>query len=202
MDRQIKIYEYADGCGISKAKSGQTKINPKKNLNCDNCGISIQRYPSQCRGKTKACSPSCAAELRKVRVGSKCVICGNYFYTTPACVGKLVTCSNECRKARKVADGFRRAPRFTDAILTIKEIQRMTGLTRGQIRYRQAKGIEITASLKKEVRVTDGENTWPSISECARSLGVSTSAVDAGISKGWKVKGRRICREVTTDGTG
>lgn len=193
----MDIFDYKPGTEISPL-SGQSNLTKArlKRLNCDNCGIEIRRPPSQCRGKTIACSPSCRAILRRVRVKSNCAICGKEMEQIPSMVGWVVTCSDACQKMRKAYDVVKNAPRFEAAKQTRSQFCESNGLTRNQFRYRAKTGQSLDANLihKCKVENPDSGKAWESMSSCAKDIGATVSAVHAAISRGGKCKGVRLIR--------
>lgn len=72
-------------------------------LTCPICGVVFNRAPSHV-SRTKGhstCSRACAAEARKVRVETQCVICEKSMELIPSEVEKKTTCSKECSTLRR-----------------------------------------------------------------------------------------------------
>ena len=180
------------------AWSGMTTLARARNkgTHCDNCGGHVNRPPSQCTGKTVCCSVSCAAELRRVRVPTSCVICGAEMEKIPSHVGSVVTCSDACRKLRRAYDVIRNAPRVDPTKETLAQFREARGLSRNQVRYRAAKSVDLDAPLVHECGIRDAESSrsWKSLSACARELGVSVSSVHNAINRNGRVKGVLVVR--------
>ena len=73
-------------------------------LVCPVCGTKFHRPPSHvARNKWHTtCSVGCAAEARKVRVESSCVICGKAMELIPSEVIRRTTCSKQCSTLRRI----------------------------------------------------------------------------------------------------
>ena len=91
--------------GLVLEKSNKTGYAESRymHLTCPICGVIFNRPPSHVarnKGHT-TCSRACAAEARKVRVETHCVICGKSMELTPCDVARKTTCSKECSTLRR-----------------------------------------------------------------------------------------------------
>lgn len=155
--------------------SGQTTIwrASGKNLFCDNCGTAIRRHISQCRGKTKCCSPACAAEIRRIRIEKQCIICGTVMRVIPS--DNRVACA-DCLNARKAYDCVKRYGAC-----------RYGGLTRSK--YRRRKLGRHVRPTKRKVLIVDTGRVFQSITDASFELGVTVQAVHNAIKKNRRTRG-------------
>ena len=69
---------------------------------CPVCGIAFAKPAAWAkRANNHHCSRACAAEARKVRVETHCVVCGKAMEKTPSVAARTTTCGKECSSIRR-----------------------------------------------------------------------------------------------------
>jgi len=71
-------------------------------MSCPICGRQFRRPPSHAaRVSVNCCSRGCAAEARKVRIETHCVVCGVTMEQTPSDAERVTVCSKLCSSIRR-----------------------------------------------------------------------------------------------------
>jgi hypothetical protein len=102
MCKQQQIFhKAAPSGGMSFMLSNSSSIaanSGKVLLDCPVCGISFLRYACWAkRKKVSYCGKGCADEAKRRPTAMTCVVCAKEFVGVPSEVGRIVTCSKECR---------------------------------------------------------------------------------------------------------
>ncbi len=83
-------------------KTAITHTTGKLCFVCQVCGISFLKHAAHAkRDNNHSCSRACAAELRKVRVITHCVICHTQMEQTPSRAACTFTCSKKCSSVKR-----------------------------------------------------------------------------------------------------
>lgn len=97
--------------GLMRSISNRTPISRsigKLVFSCPVCGMAFEKPAAWAkRDDSHHCGRACAAEARKVRVETHCVVCGEAMEKIPSEAGRVTTCSKECSSIRRRSENPR-----------------------------------------------------------------------------------------------